>query len=147
VSRFCLCPFNNTFLLLFRHRMMTDHEVTLINDSMMEFYVSFKGPKDSMYKSCARFWQVAFELFLLARHRIHFSLSPCTWTLQVRMRAAYGKCAASYLRPIHTRARPSGSSTKSFTQILTKRMSFPHEKRTAGRALPCLLWLLLPLSL
>lgn len=28
--------------------MMTDHEVTLINDSMLEFYVSFKGPKDSM---------------------------------------------------------------------------------------------------
>lgn len=30
--------------------MMTDHEVTLVNDSMMEFFVSFRGPKDSMWR-------------------------------------------------------------------------------------------------
>ena len=27
--------------------MMTDHEVTLVQDSMLEFYVKFKGPKES----------------------------------------------------------------------------------------------------
>jgi hypothetical protein len=29
------------------HRMMTDHEVTLVQDSMLEFYVRLHGPKDS----------------------------------------------------------------------------------------------------
>jgi len=27
--------------------MMSDYEVTLINDNMQEFYVSFKGPQES----------------------------------------------------------------------------------------------------
>ena len=27
--------------------MMSDYEVTLINDNMQEFYVSFKGPAES----------------------------------------------------------------------------------------------------
>ena len=30
--------------------MMTDYEVTLINDCMLEFYVMFRGPKDSSYE-------------------------------------------------------------------------------------------------
>lgn len=43
--------FFNAFIMVFlwHYRMMTDHEVTLVNDSMMEFYVNFKGPKDSMF--------------------------------------------------------------------------------------------------
>lgn len=32
---------------LTRCRMMTDHEVTLVQDSMLEFYVRLHGPKDS----------------------------------------------------------------------------------------------------
>eukprot|EP00053_Salpingoeca_punica_P024965 m.15308 g.15308 ORF g.15308 m.15308 type:complete len:185 (+) comp7356_c1_seq1:183-737(+) len=31
--------------------MMADHEVTLVNDSVMEFYVKFSGPRDSPYES------------------------------------------------------------------------------------------------
>lgn len=31
--------------------MMSDYEVTLINDSMQEFYVSFKGPTESKNRS------------------------------------------------------------------------------------------------
>lgn len=27
--------------------MMSDYEVTLVNDNMQEFYVSFKGPSES----------------------------------------------------------------------------------------------------
>eukprot|EP00037_Helgoeca_nana_P006091 m.56510 g.56510 ORF g.56510 m.56510 type:complete len:188 (-) comp16979_c0_seq1:112-675(-) len=30
--------------------MMTDHEVTLVQDSMLEFYVRLHGPKDSPYE-------------------------------------------------------------------------------------------------
>ena len=40
--------------------MMTDHEVTLVNDSMMEFFVSFRGPKDSPYEGGV--WKVRCEL-------------------------------------------------------------------------------------
>lgn len=29
--------------------MMSDYEVTLVNDNMQEFYVSFKGPSESWY--------------------------------------------------------------------------------------------------
>lgn len=29
-------------------RMMTDHEVVLVNDSMLEFYVKFRGPRESI---------------------------------------------------------------------------------------------------
>jgi hypothetical protein len=29
--------------------MMSDYEVTLVNDNMQEFYVSFKGPSESGY--------------------------------------------------------------------------------------------------
>ena len=29
--------------------MMRDYEVNLVNDNMQEFYVCFRGPKDSMY--------------------------------------------------------------------------------------------------
>ena len=29
--------------------MMSDYEVTLINDNMQEFYVAFKGPTESEY--------------------------------------------------------------------------------------------------
>ena len=31
--------------------MMSDYEVTLINDNMQEFYVSFKGPTESKRSS------------------------------------------------------------------------------------------------
>lgn len=29
------------------HSLMSDHEVTLVNDSMQEFYVRFLGPSES----------------------------------------------------------------------------------------------------
>jgi hypothetical protein len=29
------------------HRLMSDYEVTLVNDNMQEFYVRFKGPEES----------------------------------------------------------------------------------------------------
>jgi ubiquitin-conjugating enzyme E2 H len=32
--------------------MMSDYEVTLINDNMQEFYVSFKGPQESKEHFC-----------------------------------------------------------------------------------------------
>ena len=31
--------------------MMSDYEVTLVNDNMQEFYVSFKGPSESRHSS------------------------------------------------------------------------------------------------
>lgn len=31
------------------HSMMTDHEVTLVKDCLVEFYVKFHGPKDSAF--------------------------------------------------------------------------------------------------
>lgn len=29
--------------------LMSDYEVTLVNDNMQEFYVRFKGPEESQY--------------------------------------------------------------------------------------------------
>lgn len=49
----------SSYKLLRACRMMTDHEVQLINDNMMEFYVSFKGPKDS---------KCSFSLVWVHRH-------------------------------------------------------------------------------
>eukprot|EP01135_Chromosphaera_perkinsii_P007742 Nk52_evm31s967 gene=Nk52_evmTU31s967 len=40
--------------------MMTDYEVSLINDCMLEFYVMFKGPKDSSYEG--GLWKVHVEI-------------------------------------------------------------------------------------
>jgi len=40
--------------------MMTDHEVTLVQDSMLEFYVKFDGPKDSPYEGGV--WKVHVEI-------------------------------------------------------------------------------------
>lgn len=40
--------------------MMTDHEVTLMNGSMLEFYVKFHGPKDSPYEGGV--WKVHCEI-------------------------------------------------------------------------------------
>jgi len=40
--------------------MMTDHEVTLVQDSMLEFYVKFKGPKESIYEGGV--WKVHVEI-------------------------------------------------------------------------------------
>lgn len=40
--------------------MMTDHEVTLVQDSMLEFYVKFKGPADSPYAGGV--WKVHVEI-------------------------------------------------------------------------------------
>jgi len=31
-----------------QNSMMSDYEVTLVNDNMQEFFVKFYGPKDSM---------------------------------------------------------------------------------------------------
>jgi ubiquitin-conjugating enzyme E2 H len=36
------------FLVFVFGRLMSDHEVTLVNDSMQEFYVRFYGPSESM---------------------------------------------------------------------------------------------------
>jgi len=40
--------------------MMTDHEVTLVNDCMLEFNVKFHGPKDSPYEGGV--WKVHVEI-------------------------------------------------------------------------------------
>lgn len=40
--------------------MMGDYGVELVNDSMQEFYVHFKGPKDSPYEGGV--WKVHVEL-------------------------------------------------------------------------------------
>lgn len=31
---------------------MSDYDVSLVNDSMQEFFVKFKGPEDSKYCDC-----------------------------------------------------------------------------------------------
>eukprot|EP01134_Creolimax_fragrantissima_P007691 CFRG7691T1 len=40
--------------------MMSDHELTLVNDSMMEFFIFFDGPKDSPYEGGR--WKIKCEL-------------------------------------------------------------------------------------
>lgn len=39
---------------------MSDYEVTLVNDSMQEFYVKFHGPKDTPFESGT--WKIHVEL-------------------------------------------------------------------------------------
>lgn len=34
------------------HRLMSDYEVTLVNDNMQEFYVRFHGPVESTFGQC-----------------------------------------------------------------------------------------------
>lgn len=34
------------------HRLMSDYEVTLVNDNMQEFYVRFFGPPESAFLLC-----------------------------------------------------------------------------------------------
>eukprot|EP00039_Didymoeca_costata_P001530 m.53118 g.53118 ORF g.53118 m.53118 type:complete len:183 (+) comp10842_c0_seq2:187-735(+) len=40
--------------------MMTDHEVNLVHDNMLEFHVKFRGPKDSPYEGGV--WKVHCEI-------------------------------------------------------------------------------------
>jgi ubiquitin-conjugating enzyme E2 H len=40
--------------------MMTDHEVTLVNDNMQEFFVKFRGPEDTPFNGGC--WKVHVEL-------------------------------------------------------------------------------------
>jgi ubiquitin-conjugating enzyme E2 H len=40
--------------------MMADHEVTLVNDSVMEFFIKFNGPRDSPYEGGV--WKVHVTL-------------------------------------------------------------------------------------
>ncbi|XP_063902591.1 uncharacterized protein LOC135122325 isoform X1 [Zophobas morio] len=40
--------------------MMADHDVSLVNDNMMEFYVKFLGPKDTPYEDGC--WKVRCQL-------------------------------------------------------------------------------------
>eukprot|EP01137_Pigoraptor_chileana_P032247 Opistho-2@21328 len=40
--------------------MMTDHQVTLVQDCMLEFYVKFHGPKDTPYEHGV--WKVHVEI-------------------------------------------------------------------------------------
>jgi ubiquitin-conjugating enzyme E2 H len=35
---------------LMQNSLMSDYEVTLVNDNMQEFYVRFHGPTDSNYR-------------------------------------------------------------------------------------------------
>jgi ubiquitin-conjugating enzyme E2 H len=42
--------------------LMSDYEVTLVNDNMQEFYVRFKGPEESKYTSSRVKSQAAFGL-------------------------------------------------------------------------------------
>ena len=35
--------------------LMSDYEVTLVNDNMQEFYVRFKGPEESKYPLIANY--------------------------------------------------------------------------------------------
>lgn len=37
------------FVCLELHRLMSDFDVTLVNDSMNEFYLKFKGPAESTF--------------------------------------------------------------------------------------------------
>ena len=57
-------------------RMMTDHEVTLVQDSMLEFYVKFHGPKDSELDSFLFFrflFRFLFFSFLFVFFFVFFS--------------------------------------------------------------------------
>ena len=38
--------------------MMSDYEVTLVNDNMQEFYVIFKGPTESKRVSFIPYWSL-----------------------------------------------------------------------------------------
>ncbi|KAI8830061.1 ubiquitin-conjugating enzyme/RWD-like protein [Chytriomyces cf. hyalinus JEL632] len=46
--------------VLNEHRLMSDYEVTLVNDSMQEFFVLFHGPDDTPFKG--GMWKVHVEL-------------------------------------------------------------------------------------
>lgn len=40
--------------------MMSDHDVTLVQDSMYEFYIKFKGPKQSLFEG--GIWKIHVEI-------------------------------------------------------------------------------------
>ncbi|KAL2217435.1 ubiquitin-conjugating enzyme type E2 [Thermoascus aurantiacus ATCC 26904] len=42
------------------HRLMSDYEVTLVNDNMQEFYVRFKGPEETPF--AGGHWKIHVEL-------------------------------------------------------------------------------------
>ncbi|KAG0640773.1 putative ubiquitin conjugating enzyme Ubc8 [Tuber brumale] len=87
------------------HRLMSDYEVTLVNDnSMQEFYVRFKGPEESMFFEEAylvrKLWAGFHELVLAAAvdmakdavTSVHHQLPPFTggiWKVHVELPDQY----------------------------------------------------------
>lgn len=48
---------------------MSDYKVEMINDGLSEFYVEFRGPKDSMKLQ----WQFSFQFRILTLFSVFFS--------------------------------------------------------------------------
>ena len=82
--------------------LMSDYEVTLVNDNMQEFYVRFKGPEESMQD----FVHSTCRSALLKPIQRHF-------------KEAYGGFMSNYPTNILTKAPASALSTASSIQILT----------------------------
>lgn len=96
-------------LTLLLCRLMSDYEVTLVNDNVQEFYVRFHGPEESTPPFC----------LIWSGHAI------LKWSsLQHRLLEESGRSTSSFLTSIHTSHPLSASWTRYFIRISTSCM--PH---------------------
>ena len=95
--------------------MMSDYEVTLVNDNMQEFYVIFKGPTESKRVSLVSYWSLQCNVTGRRADMGYFQQHP--------LRTANGKFTSSYPTPIPTDRPQSVSSTGSSTLTSMKRQS------------------------
>lgn len=91
--------------LTWGRRLMSDYEVTLVNDNMQEFYVRFSGPDESAYRVAST---VTLWLTYVAMQR--------------RSRAGCGRSTSSCRTRTLTRARALASPTRSFIVRLSLRL-------------------------
>jgi hypothetical protein len=91
--------------------MMSDYEVTLVNDNMQEFYVIFKGPQESKNNT--------ISYCPLMHACLNSRLVTDGKCPQLRLLKASGKSMSNYPTSIRTNRHQSDLSTESSIPIST----------------------------